>query len=137
MQRKLTSLEEMNQTYEQMINEFKERFILIRRRIEDIFENRFPDHRVIVEQRLNFLESQFMDFTSQVNPYHVQPGLVLEITLTSIKRLRITIKGMANVLNEFLMSVSKGFTDVTVSEHARRRSTVRTDADQFIQAHAE
>lgn len=120
VQRKLTSLEEMNQTYEQLIQEFEERFRLLRKRLHEIFEMRFPNHRVIIDQRLNFLESEFLRFMSNINPYHVQPGLLLEVAITSIKRKKITIQGMTNVLNEFLSGISKGFSDRTVMQHDRR-----------------
>jgi hypothetical protein len=136
IQRKLTTLEEMNQCYDLVISEFSERFRVMRRRLDEIFQKQFPDHRVIIEERLNFLEDQFLVFTALVNPYHIQPGLMMEVNLTSIKRLRITIKGMANVLNEFLMSVSKGFSDSSVDDFARRRSTVDDSLGEFGQTEA-
>ena len=37
---------------------------------------------------------------------------------------------MANVLNEFLYSVSKGFSDAAFATYSRRRSTVRADINQ-------
>ncbi|MDH4225982.1 MAG: cytoplasmic filament protein CfpA, partial [Deltaproteobacteria bacterium] len=109
IQRKQTSMEEMNQTYERVTNEYKERFRIVRRRLDEMFGNSFPDHRLVVEQRLNFLESQFFNFMSTVNPYHVQPGLLLTMNVTSIKRGRITVKGMADVLNTYLSQISAGF----------------------------
>ncbi len=131
VERQLTSLEEMNQTYEFLFTEFKQRFLMVRRRLNDVFEMRFPDHRLIVEQRLNFLESQFMEFMSKVNPYHVQPGLLLDIEITSIKRLRATIRGMSNVLNEYLMGISRGFRDVSVDSGQHRRSNVTENIGRF------
>ncbi|MBI4084193.1 MAG: cytochrome C oxidase subunit II [Candidatus Lambdaproteobacteria bacterium] len=135
VQRRLTSLEEMNQTYEIVIQEYKQRFIALRRKLEDVFELGFPDHRVILEQRLNFLESQFLDFMSKVNPYHLQPGLLLEISITSIKRLRVTVKGITAVLNEFLGGISKGFVDRTASTF-HRRSHVTGEVEKFDQGAA-
>ncbi len=130
IQRRLSTLEEMNRTYLQMTEEFLERFKIMRNRLSDIFELNYPDHRVIVEQRLNFLEDQFITFQSRVNPYHVQPGLMLELSITSIKRDQITVKGMANVLNEYLAGISQGFTDrAIVGFH--RRSNVRDDDESF------
>lgn len=134
--RRLTKLEEMNQTYEQMITEFKQRFLIIRQRLDEIFELRFPDHRLIIEQRLNFLESQFLEFMSRVNPYHVQPGLLLELSITSIRRLKATIKGMSNVLNEFLSGISKGFVDRALAHRGRRRSNVTEGIGSFDQSEA-
>ena len=40
---------------------------------------------------------------------------------------------MANVLNEFLYSVSKGFQDTAFAQFSRRRSTVRSDLDQSFE----
>jgi hypothetical protein len=120
IQRRLTSLEEMNQTYTMMVEDFEARFNIMRHRLAQIFDLNYPDHRMIVEGRLNYLEDQFLQFMSKVNPYHVQPGLLLEVTITSIKRGQITIKGMANVLNEYLLGISKGFTDRAISGYHRR-----------------
>jgi hypothetical protein len=62
-----------------------------------------------------------------INPYHIQPGLILDVDITSIKKKRATLDGMANVLNEFLFGVSKGFADAAFAAFSRRRSTVRED----------
>jgi hypothetical protein len=130
VQRRLTKLEEMNQTYIMVMEDFLERFKIMRKRLSQIFDRNYPDHRLVVEGRLNFLEDQFLSFMSRVNPYHVQPGLLLEVTMTTIKRSQITVKGMANVLNEYLLGISKGFTDRAISGH-RRRSHVKQDEDTF------
>jgi hypothetical protein len=65
-----------------------------------------------------------------INPYHVQPGLFLDVDITSIKRKKTTLNAMANVLNEFLHGVSKGFQDAAFASFSRRRSTVREDINQ-------
>ena len=65
-----------------------------------------------------------------INPYHIQPGLILDMDITSIKRKKATLNGMANVLNEFLHGVSKGFQDAAFAAFSRRRSTVRADISQ-------
>jgi hypothetical protein len=65
-----------------------------------------------------------------INPYHIQPGLLLDVDITSIKRKKATLDGMANVLNEFLHGVSKGFQDAAFASFSRRRSTVRQDITQ-------
>lgn len=124
VQRKLTSLEEINQTYEHPIAEYRERLKIVRRKLKDSFGLEFPDHRLVIEQRLNFLEDQFLQFMARINPYHVQPGLLLEMDLSSIKRLRVTVKGMTNVLSEFLLGCSKGFTDHATEHFEKRRSHV-------------
>ena len=40
------------------------------------------------------------------------------------------MKSMANVLNEFLHGISKGFADAAFATFKRRRSTVRSDISQ-------
>ena len=60
----------------------------------------------------------------------MQPGLLLDVDITSIKRKKATLDGMANVLNEFLHGVSKGFMDQAFPSFSRRRSTVRADIAQ-------
>lgn len=72
----------------------------------------------------------FEEFDYLINPYHVQPGLVLDVDISSIKRKKFTLSGMANVLNEFLHGVSKGFQDAAFASFKRRRSTVREDIGQ-------
>jgi hypothetical protein len=83
-----------------------------------------------MEERLNFLEKEFNRFDYMINPYHIQPGLLLDVDITSIKRKKATLDGMANVLNEFLHGVSKGFQDAAFASFSRRRSTVRQDIAQ-------
>ncbi|HOV14833.1 MAG TPA: hypothetical protein PK771_11145, partial [Spirochaetota bacterium] len=78
--------------------------------------------------------SEFTRFDYMINPYHVQPGIVLDIDITSIKRKRYTLQAMANVLNEFLHGVSKGFQDAAFASFSRRRSTVREDINQSFGA---
>jgi hypothetical protein len=56
------------------------------------------------------------------------------VNITSIKRKKATLDGMANVLNEFLYGVSKGFQDAAFASFSRRRSTVRADIAQSFAA---
>jgi hypothetical protein len=83
-----------------------------------------------MEERLSFLEKEFTRFDYMINPYHLQPGLILDVDITSIKRKQATMMAMANVLNEFLHGVSKGFQDAAFASFSRRRSTVREDINQ-------
>ena len=61
------------------------------------------------------------------------PGALLELDITSVKRKKTTMMAMANVLNEFLYSVSQGFHDTAFAEFSRRRSTVREDLSQTFE----
>lgn len=128
-----TEVEEMNKTNIHIVEELRKRVVRTRTRLQTIFGNQHPTERTIVEQRLHFLERKFEEFEANVNPYHILPGLVLEIDITSVKRKRTTMMAMANVLNEFLYSVSKGFHDTAFAQFSRRRSTVRTDLAQTFE----
>ncbi len=128
-----TEVEEMNKTNIHIVEELRKRTVNTRKKLQSIFGNQHPTERTIVDQRLHFLERKFEEFEANVNPYHVLPGLVLEVDITSVKRKRTTMMAMANVLNEFLYSVSKGFHDTAFAQFSRRRSTVRQDLAQTFE----
>lgn len=133
VQRKMTDLEELNQSYEVQITEFNRRLTIIRKKLKDVFGLEYPDHRMVIDARVNFLEDRFLEFTANINPYHIQPGILLDFTMTSIKRLRVTIKGMSNTLNEYLTAISQGFEDESMEHHEKRRSHVGSVDDSFGQ----
>jgi hypothetical protein len=125
-----TDVERMNRTYLYEKDRIKRKLILTRDRLAKMYEYRYPKKRRVMDERLNQLESDFKAFDYLINPYHVQPGLLLDVDITSIKKKRATLDGMANVLNEFLHGVSKGFQDAAFASFSRRRSTVREDIAQ-------
>jgi hypothetical protein len=104
--------------------------VLMKGKLQDMYEYRYPIQRRVMEERMVFLETEFQKFDYMLNPYHVQPGLLLDVDITSIKRKKATLQGMAGVLNEFLHGVSKGFQDAAFASFSRRRSTVREDIAQ-------
>lgn len=120
-------------TSEHRIRDLKERFSKMRDKMEVVFEEKNPLLRQLVEGRIDFLETEFNRFSALVNPYHIQPGILLDVDIVSIKRKSSTMMSMANVLNEFLYQVSGGFHDSAFAEFSRRRSTQREDMDgEFI-----
>jgi hypothetical protein len=130
-----TDVERMNRTYIFEKNTIKKKFIIMRDRLKQMYEYKYPKKRRIMEERLTYLESEFQKFDYLINPYHIQPGLLLDVDITSIKKKKATLDGMANVLNEFLHGVSKGFQDAAFASFSRRRSTVREDiAQSFMSA---
>ncbi len=131
-----TDVERMNRTYIAEKDEIKRRVILMRDKLQKLYGFRYPIQRRVIEERLAFLEKQFLGFEYLINPYHIQPGLMLDVNITSIKRKKATLDGMANVLNEFLYGVSKGFQDAAFASFSRRRSTVRADIAQSFAATA-
>ncbi len=129
-----TEVERMNKTCLPEKDKIKRRIILMKDKLQKRYGYRYPIQRRVMEDRLNFLEGQFNKFDYLINPYHIQPGLLLDVDITSIKRKKATLNGMANVLNEFLHGVSKGFQDAAFASFSRRRSTVRADIAQAFGA---
>jgi uncharacterized protein (DUF2164 family) len=125
-----TDVEKLNRTYLYEKNLLKKMLGMSQQRVQETFGFQNPKTRVVLDQRVGFLEKQFEDFDYIINPYHIQPGLILDVDITSIKRKKFTLNGMANVLNEFLHGISKGFQDAAFASFKRRRSTVREDLDQ-------
>lgn len=123
-------VEQNNRTYENRMKHLKYKMKYVRQILEKMHGYQNPVERVILDERINFLEKKFNDFTYKVNPHHIQPGLVLDIDITTIKKKQYMMKSMANVLNEFLYGISKGFSDAAFATYSRRRSTVRSDITQ-------
>ena len=125
-----TQVENMNRTYVFEKDRVKRSLIMMRDRLQELYGYKYPVHRRVMEDRLNFLEKEVERWEYMINPYHIQPGLLLDVDITSIKRKKGTLDGMANVLNEFLHGVSKGFQDAAFANFSRRRSTIREDIAQ-------
>jgi hypothetical protein len=133
-----TQIETMNRTYLFEKDKVKRRIVLMKEKLQNIYSYRYPIKRRVIEERLSKIEFEFNHFDYMINPYHIQPGLLLDVDITSIKRKKATLDGMANVLNEFLHGVSKGFQDAAFAAFSRRRSTLREDiAQSFATAPAE
>jgi hypothetical protein len=125
-----TDVEKLNNTYLYEKTLLKKMLRRNMEKIAKIFGYRNPRVRIIMEERNNFLVKEFDDFDYMINPYHIQPGVMLDIDICSIKRKKFTLMGMSNVLNEFLHGISKGFQDAAFASFKRRRSTVRDDIGQ-------
>ncbi|TFH42398.1 MAG: cytochrome C oxidase subunit II [Chrysiogenales bacterium] len=126
-------VEKNNRTYENRIVNLKNKLNYLKDMLQKMHGYQNPVERVIIDERVSFLSKRFNEFTYRVNPHHIQPGLVLDIDIATIKRKQYMLKGMANVLNEFLYGVSKGFSDAAFAQYTRRRSTQREDIDQSFQ----
>ncbi|MDL2228898.1 cytochrome c oxidase subunit II [Treponema sp. OttesenSCG-928-L16] len=125
-----TEVERMNRTYTYEKDRLRQRMITMREKMKKMYDYQYPIERRVMEDRLSYLETQYFKFEYMINPYHIQPGLLLDVDITSIKRKKATLDAMANVLNEFLHGVSKGFQDAAFASFSRRRSTVREDINQ-------
>ncbi|MCL2318946.1 MAG: cytochrome C oxidase subunit II [Treponema sp.] len=131
-----TEVERSNRTYIYEKDRIRQRIILMRNKMKTMYDYLYPIERRVMEDRLSFLEREYYRFEYMINPYHLQPGLLLDVDITSIKRKKATLDAMANVLNEFLHGVSKGFQDAAFASFSRRRSTVREDINQSFSASA-
>ena len=129
-----TAVERLNQTYLYEKDLLKKMLRAARDKVKMTFGYENPKVRVELDKRIDFLEKEFEGFDYAINPYHIQPGLILDVDITSIKRKRFVLNAMANVLNEFLNGVSKGFQDAAFASFKRRRSTVRADINQSFSA---
>jgi hypothetical protein len=129
-----TEVERLNRTYLYEKDKIRQRIVLMRNKMKAMYDYQYPIERRVLEERLKFLEREYYKFDYMINPYHVQPGLFLDVDITSIKRKKTTLNAMANVLNEFLHGVSKGFQDAAFASFSRRRSTVREDINQSFSA---
>ncbi len=127
---KETVVEKENPTDESRLEEIGARFPVMLKKLEDIYQDVKDERRRVLEARIDFLKEQYEEFANKINPYHVQPGLLLDIDIVSIKKKKTTMMNMANVINEFLFSVSKGFSDAAFVSLSRTRSTERADIDQ-------
>jgi hypothetical protein len=125
-----TFVEKNNRTYEYRVVNLKNKLNYLKEMLNKMHGYQNPVERVILDERINFMTKRFNEFTYLVNPHHIQPGLILDIDIATIKRKQFMLKGMANVLNEFLYGVSKGFSDAAFAQYTRRRSTTREDIDQ-------
>lgn len=125
-----TDVERLNQTYLYEKTLLKKMLQAARDKTKMTFGFENPKVRFELDGRIDSLERDFGRFDYAINPYHIQPGLLLDVDITSIKRKRYILNGMANVLNEFLNGVSKGFQDAAFASFKRRRSTVRADIHQ-------
>jgi hypothetical protein len=132
-----TFVEKNNRTYTVEIKNTSQKLKEIKEKLHTMYGYQNPVERVVVEERVNLLEKQFNKFIYEINPHHLQPGLLLDIDISTNKRKQYMMKAMANVLNEFLHSVSKGFADAAFATFKRRRSTVRDDREMSFEADSE
>jgi len=117
-----TEVERSNRTFLHEKDKAHRRIMLIRERLAAMYGYRHPIERRVIEDRTSFLEKEFNRFDYMINPNHLLPGLVLDLDITTIKRKRSTLDGMANVLNEFLGSISKGFQDSALASFRSKSS---------------
>ncbi len=90
-------------------------------KVEECYKDQFPKERMIIEKRINYLEEQFLHFSSLTNPYHLQEGLLIEVDVTTIKEQKYTLHSISSVLHKFLQSISKQFIDANITDRIEER----------------
>ena len=115
--------EKINETFQAKRQKIKNKFAIIRERLKELYEWENPKERIIMEQRLDFLENAFEEFNSDFNPFQLQAGLVVDISMSTIKRKEVTINGMSLVLDDFLSHIASGFSDKTMISHQKQKAS--------------
>ena len=90
------------------------RLARMQERIKNMYEFLYPIERRVMEERLDGLEKEYSRLDFIINPHLLQPGLLVDVEVTSIKRKKTTLDSMADALNEFLHSVYGCFQDAGV-----------------------
>ena len=109
--------EKMNETFKAHFVYIDKQLSLIRDRLKELYHWDTPSERIIMEQRLDFLEDNFNEFSQQYNPFHLQAGLVIEIKVSTIKRKEVTMNGISLVLKDFINRISRGFSDQSLTSY--------------------
>ncbi|MDH5680770.1 MAG: cytoplasmic filament protein CfpA [Spirochaetota bacterium] len=107
-----SEVDRSNRTYVFEKDHLKSKLYKLKEKLEEMYGFKNPVERVVMDERADYLMVKLDAFSYRINPYHVQPGLLLDIDITSIKKKKTTLTAMSDVLNEFLVSVSRGFRDV-------------------------
>ena len=102
----------------------KKQLDLMKAKVSEIYKNQHPRRRFVIEERINFLEDQYLAFSAMVNPYHLQQGLLVEVDISTVKKKRTSMLAMSNVLSEFMYRITKEFADPALETFpkAQRRS---------------
>ena len=132
-----TFVEKNNRTYTVEVKNTVDKLSYLRDKLSSMYGYQNPLERVVIEERLNILEKDFNAFIYEINPHQLQPGILLDVDLSTTKRKQYIMKSMANVLNEFLSGISKGFADAAFASFKRRRSTVRADINRGFETEEE
>ena len=116
-----SDIEKLNETFVSQSQILRKKFKILKQKINDLYEWEFPPERVILEQRIDFIESNYHTFNQRYNPFQAHSGLLMEVTLSSVKRREITLSAMSNAITQFVSTVSSGFTDAAFEEYHEKR----------------
>jgi len=82
--------------------EIRAQLVKMQERIRNMYEFLYPVERRIMEERLAVLEKENIRFDFIVNPHYLQPGLLIDVDITSIKHRKTTLSAMASLLKNLL-----------------------------------
>ena len=105
--------DDKNPSYQYEKDNIRARLTLMCERIKNMTDFLEPVERLAVEDRISWLEKEYCRFEYSINPHHVQPGIILDLDITSIKRKKTTLDSMAAVLGEFLRNATLCFQQAT------------------------
>lgn len=122
-------MDKLNESFLERKKHLLEQYRILREKLAKLYENDNPSERIIMEQRLDFLEEETQSYLQSYNPFQVYPGLFVEVSLSSINRRDQTLSKMGNVLTQFLEDIAKDIPDYAHEEyHQQRVSHERADA---------
>jgi hypothetical protein len=124
-------IEKLNETFLDKRQHLFKQFRIIRENIAKLYDTDNPPERVIMEQRLDFLEDKSNTFNQDYNPFQVYPGLFIEVSLASINRRDQTLSKMGNVLTQFLNEILKESPDFAYEEYHQKKSSLAKSTAEF------
>jgi hypothetical protein len=105
-------VEKNNRTYEDRFRNLKNKLTYLRGVLSKMHGFQNPVERVILDERITFMEKRFNEFAHVVNPHHIQPGLVLDIDLTTVKRKQYILKSMAMFVKKSLQRIKDSLSGI-------------------------
>jgi len=91
-----------DKTFTKIKNDIRKNFNIIQQRISEIYGQRYPADRHVLEDRLSSLKKELEALDSLVNPFYLDSGFVLDVIATSIKRKRTTFTALRNAIATWL-----------------------------------
>ncbi len=126
-----SNVEKLNDTFREKQAHLKKQYKILREKLVNLYETDNPSERIIMEQRLDYLETETEKYTQRFNPFQVYPGLFVEVSLSSINRRDQTLNRMGNVLTEFLNELTLDTPDFVHEEYHQDKSNQSQSTDSF------
>ena len=118
-----SNIEKLNETFLEKRNKLMKQYQILRDKLVHLYETDNPPERIIMEQRLDFLEAESEKYFNGYNPFQVFPGLFVEVSLCSINRRDQTLNRMGNVLTQFLEELTLDTPDFVHEEYHQKKSS--------------